>query len=125
MKVVVPLIAALALAFAFSIGLGSTKSAPALAQPPLHPHVLMLHVELSFPDADTLVLEGFHRCIDLAAGRSLPLRAHHSGLHTGTAGEALLFNAGHAVIPGAPLTDWANCAEFEAALPITFDMSEE
>ncbi len=62
-------------------------------------------------------LVGFRKCVDVANNRAVPLNAHHDGIHTGTAGAALQ-GAGHAVVPGAPLTPWADCAEFEAALPI-------
>jgi hypothetical protein len=91
--------------------------ATALAEePPPHPHMLLLHLELDVIDG-TLHLVGFHRCVDLAANRPVPLNAHHAHIHTGKAGEAL-FNAGHVVAPGAPLTPWANCAELEADLPL-------
>jgi hypothetical protein len=57
---------------------------------------------------------GFRKCVDLAAGRKLPLNAHHAHLHTGRAGEALFEKAGHVVVPGAPLTPWSNCQELVA-----------
>lgn len=85
------------------------QAAPALSQPPKHPHMLVLGLEV---DADDNPV-GYRRCVDLAAGRALPLQAHHDHIHTGAAGEAL-FNAGHAVVPGAPLTPWSNCAELVA-----------
>jgi hypothetical protein len=49
----------------------------------------------------------------------VPLHAHHDNLHFqlyGEPGRAVhaLVDAGHIVIPGAPLTDWADCAEFLA-----------
>ena len=85
-------------------------AAPALAQgPPRHPHMLVIGLELDENGNPV----GFRRCVDLAGGRALPLRAHHAHVHTGRAGEALR-NAGHAVVPGAPLTPWRNCADLIA-----------
>jgi hypothetical protein len=36
---------------------------------------------------------GCQRCVDVAANRALPLTAHHTHIHTGTAGEMLATNA--------------------------------
>jgi hypothetical protein len=100
--------------------LAAVSAAPVAAQePPEHPHMLLVHFEFDPEMGEFGALVGFHRCIDLAAGKALPLRAHHATVHTGVAAEAL-FSAGHAVIPGAPLTPWANCVALTAALPIVF-----
>lgn len=98
---------------ALVLGLLSAGSV-ALASPdhsspfPEHPHVLVLGLEF---DGEEPV--GARKCIDLAANRALPLRAHHVHVHFGTAGEALFVNAGHGVAPTAPFpgVPWANCAE--------------
>jgi len=73
---------------------------------PLHPHMLVLGIEF---DGEEPV--GYEKCIDLAANNKLPLSAHHSALHVGTGGEALLNHAGHIVVPGAPVSPWADCEE--------------
>jgi hypothetical protein len=91
--------------------LAAMLASPARTQePPLHPHMLVLGLELD--EAGEPV--GFRRCIDLAAGQALPLTAHHAHIHTGAAGEALFTKAGHVAVPGAPLTPWSNCAELIA-----------
>ncbi len=85
--------------------------------PPPHPHMLLIHPEIGLVDgAPSLV--GFRRCVDLAGNRLVPNHAHHDHIHTGAAGTALSTNAGHAVVPGAPLTPWADCSALEGALPI-------
>ena len=86
-----------------------------LAQPD-HPHMLVQRPVVEMVNG-VPTLTGFRKCVDLAAGRTVPLHAHHAHIHTGTAGAALFENARHAVVPGAPLTPWANCAELEADLP--------
>ena len=80
-------------------------SAAAQDEPPRHRHMFVLGVEF---DGEEPV--GFRKCVDLAAGQALPLNAHHLHVHTGRAGEAL-FQAGHVVVPGAPLTPWNGCTE--------------
>jgi hypothetical protein len=86
-------------------------AAPAMSQgPPPHPHMLVLGLEFDGDGEDPV---GYRSCVDLAGNRKLPLHAHHDHIHTGRAGEAL-WGAGHAVVPGAPLTPWANCAELIA-----------
>lgn len=93
----------------FAIAALVAAAGVAFAEEPLppHPHMLVLHLE--FENGQPV---GFGKCIDVAAGRSVPLHAHHDHIHTGRAGQALS-SAGHAVIPGAPVTPWANCAELE------------
>lgn len=80
--------------------------------PPPHPHMLLIGIEI-----EDGALVGFRKCVDLANNRAVPNNAHHAGIHTGAAGAALQ-GAGHAVVPGAPLTPWADCAALNAALPI-------
>ena len=87
---------------------------------PLHGHMLVQRPVFGEVDGIPAAL-GFRKCVDLAAGRALPLNAHHDHIHTGSAGAALAMRAGHAVVPTAPLTPWANCAELAAALPILFE----
>jgi hypothetical protein len=85
---------------------------PGVAQegpPPPHPHMLVLGLEF---DGEEPV--DYKKCVDVAGNRAVPLNAHHAHIHTGTAGEMLATNAGHAVVPGAPLTPWANCQELIA-----------
>lgn len=92
------------------LGMLGALAAPALSQgPPRHPHMLVIGLELDENGEPV----SFRRCVDLAGGKALPLRVHHAHVHTGRAGEALR-NAGHAVVPGAPLTPWRNCAELTA-----------
>lgn len=85
--------------------------------PPPHPHMLLQQVEIDPDMFDHGALTGFRRCVDLAANRPVPNHAHHNHIHTGRAGMALA-NAGHAVVPGAPLTPWADCAALADDLPI-------
>ncbi len=82
-----------------------------------HPHMLVIGLELN--EAREPV--GYRRCVDLAAGRALPLNAHHEHLHRGTAGEKLFTRAGHVAVPGAPFpapfaapVPWSNCEELIA-----------
>jgi hypothetical protein len=87
------------------------QAAPAASDElPEHPHMLVLGLEFD----ETGEPVAFRRCIDLAAGRALPLNAHHAHIHTGAAGEALRTKAGNFTVPGAPLTPWNNCAELIA-----------
>jgi len=60
---------------------------------------------------------GFEKCVDLAAGRALPLNAHHEHAHTGRAGDAISRTETKFVVPTAGLTPWANCAEFKMFFP--------
>jgi hypothetical protein len=86
---------------------------------PDHPHMLVLDIELGAVDGAFGVL-GWRKCVDLAAGRAVPLHAHHAHLHVGPVNDVLFEHAGHAVVGGAPLSDWEGCAGLEAALPIVF-----
>lgn len=92
---------------------------------PLHGHMLVQRPEFGVVLVDGepwFGVTGIRKCVDLAAGRHLPLRAHHDTIHTGTAGMMLAERAGHAVVP---TFEYANCAELEAALPIAFFPLEE
>lgn len=81
---------------------------------PEHPHLLLLGLEF---DASGEPI-GFRKCQELAAGQALPLNSQHEHVHFGTAGQALFFKAGNAVVPAAPFPEvpWSNCAEFEAVV---------
>ena len=92
---------------------------------PEHPHVMLLDFEL-IDDGGTPMnplddVVDFHRCIDLANNRPLPLAAHHHSLHTGTAGfgdpAVGVTRAGHVVLPLQPYPfglPFADCAAIEA-----------
>jgi hypothetical protein len=89
------------------------------ADTPPHGHLFVHRPVIEFivdgPQGTGVYATGFRKCIDLPV---VPLTAHHAGIHTGAAGEALGERAGHVVVPTAPLTPWANCAELKAALPL-------
>lgn len=87
-------------------GAASADEGPS-GPPPVHGHMLVLGLEFG-PDGPT-----FRKCIDIAAGKALPVHVHHDGLHAGTAGDALR-RAGHFPVPTAPLTRWSGCADLEA-----------
>jgi hypothetical protein len=78
---------------------------------PEHGHMLLLGFQ--FGDDGTV---RYRKCIDIAAGKALPVHVHHEGLHAGRAGDALR-NAGHMPVPTAPLTPWTNCADLAANPP--------
>jgi hypothetical protein len=100
------------------------------AQMPDHPHMLVQSpvfefnpvIEEGVPVALEVVLVGWRKCVDLAGGRSVPLRAHHDTLHLGTAGDKLRENANTYVVPTSPLAPWANCADFAGLLPLVVDV---
>ena len=73
---------------------------------PAHGHFLVLGVQ--FGDQGLT----FRSCVDVGAGRQLPLHAHHEHLHHGSAADALQA-AGNYVVPTMPITPWADCAAFE------------
>ena len=90
---------------------------------PPHGHVLLLHVDAEVnpnydpDDPETgprVFIYDYGRCVDLANGRALPNRAHHAGIHTGQAGEALFVRGGHLVVPLAPITPFTGCAQLDA-----------
>ncbi len=107
MRRIVTLIAVLAM----TLGMAGVASASEHGHPwPEHGHILLLG--LQFDDSGEPV--GFRKCVDIAGGRKND-HAHHTTLHQGRAGVALQ-RAGHAIVPTADLTPWANCAEFIEAL---------
>ncbi len=86
---------------------------------PLHGHMLIQRPTLEMLTTaedgvpwDGLYVTAIRRCIDLPV---TPLQGHHENVHEGPGGAGLQ-NAGHAVAPVAPLTPYADCAAFEAAL---------
>ena len=88
---------------------------------PDHPHMLVQAPQIDviyIDDVAWAAVVGWRKCVDLAGGRNVPLQAHHDGIHTGRAGEALFENANIWVVPGAPLTPWASCAALRDDLPI-------
>ncbi len=100
----------------------STTAVPGMAHdegPPQHGHLFVQRPVIEYladgPQGAGVYATGFRRCTDLP---SVPLTAHNAGIHTGAAGQALRERAGHQVLPAAPLTPWATCAELEAALPV-------
>ncbi len=76
-------------AVSVTVALMGTGMSPVAAEegPPKHGHVLLLGVN----EADLT----YRKCIDL---KPVELRAHHSSVHTGRAGQALA-RAGHFVLP--------------------------
>jgi hypothetical protein len=83
---------------------------------PEHGHVKLLGVEL-----DENFELTYRRCIDFPSGRGNSWKAHHYGIHTGTAGEALEERAGHWVIPtneiGSPAPLPSNCTAVDEWWP--------
>jgi hypothetical protein len=93
---------------------------PVAAQVEPHGHMLVQHPEFGVVLVDGepwFGVTSIRKCVDLAAGRHLPLHAHHDTIHTGKAGVML---AERADIHIVPTFEFANCAELEAALPIAF-----
>lgn len=87
-------------------------AAPAQGEgPPRHGHMLVMGVK--FVGGEPV---GFDKCIDLAAGRALPLQSHHAHLHTGQAGEALS-STGKFVVPTAPLAPFLDCEHLKELFP--------
>jgi hypothetical protein len=99
MKRLAMLLAIFTLATAAIVGTASTQSLPP------HGHLLLIGMEF---DAEGEPI-GFRKCVELAAGKPVPLHAHHDRLH---APQKLLSTAGHMIVPTAELTPWTNCAEF-------------
>jgi hypothetical protein len=87
---------------------------------PPHAHMLLLGYELGEVDG-VPALVGWRACVDLAAGRAVPLHAHHDQMHVGRVGDVLADKAGNAVVGTYPLAPWTDCASFEGFLPLTFD----
>lgn len=84
---------------------------------PPHGHVMLIGAEI---DGANLY---FDRCVEFAAGRTLPNTAHHDSVHTGVAGgspfvQGALWNAGKIVAPLAPLTPWEGCEDFTSGMAL-------
>ena len=86
---------------------------------PPHGHVMLINAEFG----ETQLF--FDRCVEFAAGRTLPNAAHHNSVHTGTAGgspfvQGALYQAGNFVVPLAPFVpfDWTGCESFESGMPL-------
>ncbi|MBY5163724.1 hypothetical protein [Salsipaludibacter albus] len=82
---------------------------------PEHPHVLVLDAQVDFSGEEPVLLDA-RKCVDLAGNLPLSLRAHHTNVHFGPAGQALLTEAGHVVAPTAPFpgVPWTDCESFLA-----------
>lgn len=83
---------------------------------PEHPHVMVTGVELGeFGEPIS-----YRKCHELAAGKALPLNAHHESIHTGTAGfgnpDVGVTRAGNFVIPLAPFSPYENCEDVLSAV---------
>jgi hypothetical protein len=118
MRRIVTTLAAALLALSTMVGPGMADEHPQ-GPPPEHGHLFVQRPVIEFlpdgPHGPGVYATGFRRCVDLPV---VTLTAHHASLHTGSAGEALVERAGHAVVPAAPLTPWASCADLEDALPV-------
>ncbi len=70
-----------------------------------HPHALLIGADftVNLPPEEgepPILVHGYERCVDLAAGQTLPTAAQHNLVHQGQPGQhALLSNAGHLVVP--------------------------
>ena len=98
---------------------GTVTIAQAEEEIPLHAHVMVTGVETTdagFPFGTT----SYRKCVTLAAGKELPLNAHHESIHTGTAGygnlEVGITRAGNYVVPLAPVTFLGDCDAVESFL---------
>jgi hypothetical protein len=110
--------------------LAPAASADEGGEPPPHGHMLVQRLDVQ---EELVEIDGepwlevtltFRRCVDVAAGRYLPLQAHHDSIHTGSAGAALRDNAGHYVIPTV-ISPWENCADLIANPVILEPLGEE
>jgi hypothetical protein len=100
---------AIAAASAAALALGGVTASADGGGTPDHGHILLIGV----------TEDGFRKCVDLAGGKSVPLVAHHERVHATAIGEdgrginvKGIRQAGHAVVPTAPITPWADCAGF-------------
>jgi hypothetical protein len=92
--------------------LGASLSVAQAEEVPDHGHLLVTGIQF---DAEGEPI-GYRHCRLLAAGRPVPLNAHHAHIHTGRAGEMLWTKANAAVVPLAPLAPWSTCEEFAAMI---------
>jgi hypothetical protein len=84
---------------------------------PPHGHVMLIGAEI----VDGHIF--FDRCVEFAAGRTLPNAAHHESVHTGVAGgspfvQGKLWDAGKIVAPLAPLTPFRGCEDLVSGMPL-------
>ncbi len=84
---------------------------------PPHAHVPLNGVEIG-PDG-----VAYEKCVELAHGKVLRGSAHHDSVHTGVAGGSpfvmgALWDAGHAVVPLAPLTPFQSCDGIPNPIPL-------
>jgi hypothetical protein len=98
---------AIAVATAATLAL-SGVTASADSGVPDHGHILLI----GFNSEDF----AYRKCVDLAGGRSVPLVAHHDQVHApeiGQDGRGInvrgIRQAGHAVVPTAPITPFLGC----------------
>lgn len=89
---------------------------------PEHSHVLVLGAELDLSGEHPVLLDA-RKCVDLAAGQALPLKAQHQHVHFGNAGEALMVHAGNLVAPTAPFpgVPWTDCESLLAFFGVDID----
>ena len=85
---------------------------------PPHGHVMLLGAAI-----DESGILTFDRCVEFAAGRTLPNTAHHLSVHTGVAGgspfvQGKLWDAGKIVAPLAPLTPFTGCESLESGMQL-------
>lgn len=109
MRRVLAVLGVVGMAFGVLAAPALSDDPPSSEGPPPHPHMLVIGLELDENEEPV----SYRRCVDLAAGKPVPNNAHHAHVHRGQAGEAL-WSAGHAAVPGAPLTPWSNCDELVA-----------
>ena len=103
-------ILAAAAALTVTLAVSGTAQADGTPAPPEHGHMLVLGIEFGEDGVR------YRKCVDIAAGKALPVHVHHDGLHAGTAGVALR-KAGHFPVPTALLTPWENCEDLAKAFP--------
>lgn len=113
MRRAIVLVLALGMLVGALVGVGAAEE----HGPPEHGHMLLQRWQVEIIDGQPHLT--YRKCVDLAGGRSVPNHAHHDRVHMPTSNEEHgLHTAGHAVVPTAPLTPWANCEEFPQALPL-------
>lgn len=109
-------IAAIVAATSLAVAGVAVRAASAEEHEPIppHGHLLVQGAVIDFGPDGPALLEA-RRCVPLAAGQALPLKAQHQHqhVHFGTADQMLIAKAGHVVVPVAPFPEvpWTNCAE--------------
>ena len=84
---------------------------------PPHGHVMLIGAEVGGGQIS------YDKCVEFAAGQTLSTTAHHASVHTGVAGgspfvQGKLWDAGKVVVPLAPLTPFAGCADIPNPIPL-------